>query len=57
MLYHDENSIEKDMISDIADKHCPDSIRKSAYKELEHRGISKEEAQDLADRKYGDYYG
>jgi hypothetical protein len=45
------------MISDVADKHCPDSVRQSAYEELARRGVSRREAQDEADRKHGDYWG
>lgn len=54
---HDEFSKVSDMIRDIADKHCPDSLRQSAYRELQERGISKQEAQQLADEKHGDYWG
>ena len=54
---HDDNSNNEDMLRDISDKHCPDSIRDSAYQELERRGISHGDAQKQADRKYGDFYG
>lgn len=54
---HDEHSKESDMIRDIADSHCPDSVRQSAYRELKDRGISKQEAQQLAAEKHGDYWG
>jgi hypothetical protein len=54
---HDEDSQESSMIRDISDRHCPDSVRESAYRELERRGISKHEAQQQADRKHGDYWG
>jgi len=57
MIGHDEKSRDSDMIRDISDKHCPDSIRESAYKELGLRGISKKHAQRIADDRYGDYYG
>jgi len=56
-IYHDEDSSNKDMIRDISDKHCPDSIRKSAYEELKKRGLSKRDAQAIADKRHGDYYG
>lgn len=54
---HDEDSSQEQMIRDISDKHCPDSVRQSAYRELASRGISTQEAQEEADTLYGDYYG
>ncbi len=53
---HDSKSSNKEMIRDISYKHCPDSVRQSAYKELERRGISRDEAKKEADRKHGDFY-
>ena len=43
------------MIRDISDKHCPDSVRQSAYKELQRRGISRDEAKKEADKRQGDF--
>jgi hypothetical protein len=54
---HDEKSKYDDLIADIASKHCPDSIRRTAYEELERRGVSREEAHREADRKEGGFYG
>ena len=31
---HDDDSSVDDMIHDISDKHCPDSVRETAYREL-----------------------
>ena len=55
-IYHDESSSIRNMISDISDKHCPDSIRDSAYREMEERGYSRRESQRMADDMYGDYW-
>ncbi len=47
-----------DLLSEIAHKHTPDSIREDAYRQLEEKyGISHKEAQELADERFGDYYG
>lgn len=54
---HDSKSKTSDMIKDISDKHCPDSIRQSAYSELERRGYSKDDSRAIADKKHGDYWG
>lgn len=54
--WHDEKDKKKDMIRDISHKHTPDSVRESAYRELERRGISRNEAKKLADEKYGDFW-
>lgn len=35
---HDEDSSQEQMVRDISDKHCPDSVRQSAYRELASRG-------------------
>ena len=56
-MYHDDDSDVDNMLSDIADKHCPDSVRQSAYRELERRGYSHRDAQQAADKKYGDFWG
>lgn len=46
------------LISDIAHRHTPDSIREESYRQLEEKyGLSKREAQELVDSKYGDYWG
>ncbi len=46
------------LISEIAHKHTPDSVREECYKELQEKhGLSKRDAQELADSKYGDYWG
>lgn len=55
-IFHDEDSDAIDMIRDISDKHCPDSVRDSAYRELKSRGMSKEDIQDTADQMYGDHW-
>lgn len=56
-MYHDSSSTSRSLLSDIADKHCPDSVRQSAYRELESRGISHSEAQSMADERFGDFWG
>ena len=56
-MYHDETSSIDDMLRDISDKHCPDSVRHTAYAELERRGVDHRAAQKLADEKYGDFWG
>lgn len=56
-IYHDDNSQVSDMIRDISDKHCPDSIRESAYSQLNSMGIDKHTAQEMADTQYGDFWG
>lgn len=56
-IFHDEDSNKDDMIMDISNRHCPDSVRQSAYRELERRGVSRHEAQQEADREYGDFWG
>jgi hypothetical protein len=56
-IYHDEDSKVNDMLRDISHRHCPDSVRESAYIELNKRGISHKKAQEMADENYGDYWG
>lgn len=53
---HDDDSYNKDLIRDISDKHCPDSVRESAYRELERRGLDRNSARAIADKKYGDFW-
>lgn len=54
MTYNEKDSL----IADIAHKHTPDSVREEAYKELQEKhGLSKREAQELADKRHGDYWG
>ncbi len=55
-IYHDDNSHMDDMIRDVSDKHCPQSVRESAYRELEERGLKREDAQAIADRRHGDFW-
>jgi hypothetical protein len=51
------NSI-RTLLSDVAHKHTPDSIREQAYRELQEKhGISHAEAQQQADKLFGDYWG
>lgn len=46
------------LISDIAHKHTPDSVREEAYRELQEKyGLSKRKAQEIADERHGDYWG
>jgi hypothetical protein len=53
-----ENNKINHLLSEIAHKHTPDSIREQVYRELEQEyGISHREAQEMADDKFGDYYG
>ena len=55
--HHDDKSTHKQLIRDVADKHCPDSVRQTAYQELVRRGVSPREAQEEADRTHGDFWG
>lgn len=57
MTGHDEKSSLKDMIRDISNKKTPDSVRESAYRELGSRGINKDKARQIADKKHGDFWG
>ena len=54
---HDSDSKKDSLISDIAHKHTPDSVRRSAYRELERRGYTRDEARRMADKKHGDFWG
>ncbi len=54
---HDSDSTRESMIADIAHKHCPDSVRESAYRELERRGVKRRDAGREADDKHGDSWG
>jgi hypothetical protein len=46
------------LVSDIAHKHTPDSCREECYRELQEKyGLSKKEAQKIADERHGDYWG
>lgn len=54
---HDHKSTHDDMISDVAHKHTPDSVRESAYRELERRSYSKKEVQQEALKKHDDFWG
>lgn len=56
-MYYDSASSVNSMLADISDRHCPDSVRQSAYAELESRGYSHRECQEMADSKFGDYWG
>jgi hypothetical protein len=59
--FHDDDdedtSSNASLISDIADKHCPDSVRQKSYQELERRGIDRNSARAIADKKHGDFWG
>ena len=50
-------SDKNNLLSEIAHKHTPDSVREECYRELQEKhGLSKREAQKKADEKFGDYW-
>ena len=55
--YFNNSDSTRDCLSHIADKHCPDSVREDAYRELSDRGISHGQAQQMADEHFGDFWG
>lgn len=54
---HDKHSTKESLISYIAHKHTLDSVRDSAYRELERRGYTRDESRRIAKRRHGEFWG
>lgn len=47
MSWFDEKDDERTIKNHLSDKHCPDSIKQDARREMKERGYSKEKIREI----------